>query len=215
MRGVRTGEECDGAGADGGETEREREREVESESGSVSAGQVSSSSGDVRIEEMTVGGREGIEEAVSEVVSGVASEAVLEDDRDRVLASLFEDESIDFILEGHHTRALDTLFSGLKILEKENNLPWSVRYLSSAHLNIFIILKHLKESSEDSAGYGVKKNREKRSRRDMVKAEVNDTDIMTKIEKHLKSAHSYNHLLQGPLCPETVNTKNLLTQNGF
>jgi hypothetical protein len=146
----------------------------------------------------------------------VVSEVVSEDDCDRVLASRFEDESIDMIIEDRHTHALETLYSGLKILEKKENLSWSVRYLSSAHLNIYQILMHLKDSSEDSGnGSGVRKGREKRSRKEIIRAEVNDSDTVVKIEKHLKLAHFYNFLLQGPLCPETVNTRNLLTQHGF
>ena len=150
----------------------------------------------------------------------VVSEVVLEDDRDRVLASLFEDESIDMIIEDRHTHALETLYSGLKILEKKDNLLWSVRYLSSAHLNIFQVLLHMKDSSDDSGSGsgsrgGGRNGREKRSRKEIVKAEVNDSDTAAKIEKHLKLAHSYNSLLQGPLCPDTVNTKNLLTLHGF
>jgi hypothetical protein len=144
---------------------------------------------------------------VSEVVS---------DDGDRVLASRFEDESIDLVVADRHTQALDMLQSGLKILEKKENLSWSVRYLSSAHLNIFQVLKHVKDGSDDSGiGNGARKGREKRSRKEAIRAEVNDSDIIVKIEKHLKLAHFYNFLLQGPLCPETVNTKNLLTQHGF
>ena len=152
------------------------------------------------------------------VDTGRKEKVVLEDDRDRVLASLFEDESIDMIIEDRHTHALETLYSGLKILEKKDNLLWSVRYLSSAHLNIFQVLLHMKVSSDDSgsgSGGGGRKGREKRSRKEIVKAEVNVSDTAARIEKHLKLAHSYNSLLQGPLCPETVNTKNLLTLHGF
>ena len=71
------------------------------------------------------------------------------DDDDRSYCSTFEDDSIDLVCQGNIPLALSTLYKGLTILEHEENLKWSVRYHSSAHLSIYQILQNIHENDEN------------------------------------------------------------------
>jgi hypothetical protein len=126
------------------------------------------------------------------------------DDNDRITAFTFEDSSIDLIIESNLNEALETLLNGLIILEKTENLVWSVRYLSSAHLSIYQLCCNLYENYDDN----IDQNKGGKRRRNNCDDKKND--ILITIQKHIKLAHYYNVLLQGPLTPDSKNTNKLL-----
>jgi hypothetical protein len=130
------------------------------------------------------------------------------DDNDRIFAFKFEDKSIDLIIENNLNKALESLLSGLIILEKNENLVWSVRYLSSAHLSIYQLCCNLYENYDD-----IDENKGGKRRRNNGDDEKNDILIM--IKKHIESAHYYNLTLQGLLTPDSINTAKLLKKHSF
>jgi hypothetical protein len=148
-----------------------------------------------------------------------------------VFASQFEDEGIDLIVSGQHSDALKVLLHGLSVLQKPCNIAWSIRYQAGAHLMVHQVLLHqLQHSSSNSDGYGDRRNNtgtsrgcrstlEKRSRSDKLKAEMEDAEreevAIALMRKHLQHAHLLNLQLQGPLCPETVNTELLVKRYCF
>lgn len=156
-----------------------------------------------------------------------------EDDEDRLFAACFEDESIDFIVAGQHSEALKVLRRGLSVLQKPCNAAWSIRYQAGAHLMVHQVLLHqLQDSScHDGISSDRKGNRstgnnrgcrstvEKRSRRDKLGAEnasAADEEIAVALmRKHLHQAHLLNLQLQGPTCPETINTDLLVKKHCF
>lgn len=148
-----------------------------------------------------------------------------------MFASLFEDEGIDLIVAGQHSDALKVLLHGLSVLQKPCNIAWSIRYQAGAHLMVHQVLLHqLQHSSSNSGGYsdrrgntgtsrGCRSTMEKRSRSDKLKAEMEDAEreevAIALMRKHLQQAHLLNLQLQGPLCPETVNTDLLVRKYCF
>ena len=153
-----------------------------------------------------------------------------EDDEDRLFAACFEDESIDFIVAGQHSEALKVLHRGLSVLQKPCNVPWSIRYQAGAHLMVHQVLLHqLQDSSchdrKGNRSTSINSNRggrstlEKRSRRDKLEAEnaaAEEEEItIAFMRKHLHQAHLLNLQLQGPTCPETINTDLLVKKHCF
>ena len=155
-----------------------------------------------------------------------------EDDEDRLFAACFEDESIDFIVAGQHSEALKVLNRGLSVLQKPCNAAWSIRYQAGAHLMVHQVLLHqLQDSScHDGISSDRKGNRgtsnnsgcrstlEKRSRRDKLEAEnaaAEEEKTIALMRKHLHQAHLLNLQLQGPTCPETINTDLLVKKHRF
>jgi hypothetical protein len=130
------------------------------------------------------------------------------DDNDRIFAFKFEDISIDLIIEKNLNKALEILLNGLINLEKIENLVWSVRYLSSAHLSIYQLCCNLYENYDN-----IDENKGGKRRRNNGDDKKNDVLIM--IKKHIELAHYYNLLLQGPLTPDSINTTKLLKKCSF
>ena len=136
------------------------------------------------------------------------------DDRDRLFAADFEDQSIELVIKGDLPAAFELLLEGLSVLEKKNNLLWSARYLSGVHLNVYQVLLQLIEcegDNNDSIGRGKRSRNSKPRKRDKL-----TTMYYSKMmEQQLRSAHDFNLKLQGPLCPESVNTQNLMEEHNL
>ena len=170
----------------------------------------------------TCGHANGVDAIVSTSDKDEKHSSVELDDRDRLFAAEFEDQSIDHVIKGDLTAAFELLLEGLSVLEKKNNLLWSARYLSGVHLNLYQVLLQLIQDEEGNDNdnnnsknkySGGKRNRNSKPKRYRDKLSIwYYSELM---EKHLRSAHSLNLMLQGPLCPETLNTQNLIEQHGL
>ena len=148
-----------------------------------------------------------------------------------MFASCFEDEGIDLIVGGQRSDALKVLLHGLSVLQKPCNIAWSIRYQAGAHLMVHQVLLHeLQQASSNDGGYGDRRGNtgtsrgcrsalEKRSRSDKLKAENGAAERevveIALMRKHLQQAHLLNLQLEGPMCPETVNTELLVRKYCF
>ena len=92
------------------------------------------------------------------------------------------------------------------------------------------VLLHQLQHASSNSGYGDRRDNagtsrgcrstlEKRSRSDKLKAEMEDAEreevAIALMRKHLHQAHLLNLQLQGPLCPETINTELLVKKYCF
>jgi hypothetical protein len=146
------------------------------------------------------------------------------DDYYREYSLSFEDSSIDSIIEGNTPKALLILYKGLAILEMEQNMKWSVRYLSSAHLSIYQILCKINNDYSNNNN-NVHYNNDKTRNRNEDTIITNDPTKLSselslgsnedKMRYHLERAHAFNIQVQGPHTPDSCSTKKLMKKHNF
>ena len=123
--------------------------------------------------------------------------SIEDDDVSRLYAATFEDKSIDYITQGSNQRALRVLVQGIAVLTKEENLIWSVRYVSSAHLGAYQILNQMNSdklincnndnNNNDNNNNSYNNNKNKKGKRDRsnnniianAKIKTNTTSIVS------------------------------------
>ena len=168
---------------------------------------------------------------------GSKEDFMSDDDVSRLSAATFEDESIDAVCGGHPDLALKGLINGIKILENEMYVHWSIRYIASAHLGVYQILNKMNDegycsgkkscsgsgsgsgsySASHSGSYSGSNNGSGIGSGSVSGASGSgsDSDIHTQMKYHLSKAHMYNVRLQGTRTPDTVRTLALMKSHNF